>query len=67
NFVAGKYELNEKLPSIETILMVRYFMGYRIYQYSQQAAAYLEPILNGLRFNDSTKDITIKQLSDSKR
>ncbi|CAF0975231.1 unnamed protein product, partial [Didymodactylos carnosus] len=28
---------------------------------------YLEPILNGLRFNDSTKDITIKQLSDSKR
>ncbi|CAF1354977.1 unnamed protein product [Didymodactylos carnosus] len=67
NFVNETTLMDENLPSLEIIFIVRVLMGFRIYTYSDEAYKYLKPILNGLRLNRTTIDIRSKISFNNKR
>jgi len=50
--------LENDLPSIEYLFITRMQIGYRVYEYDDQALAYLQPILFQMRNNFASSQIS---------
>ncbi len=58
NFVQEVHVLENDLPSIEYLFITRMQIGYRVYEYDDQALAYLQPILFQMRNNFASSQIS---------
>jgi hypothetical protein len=58
NFVEQVHTLQNNLPSIEYLFITRMQIGFRIYEYENEALAYLKPILSKMRNNLISPEIS---------
>ncbi|CAF1397636.1 unnamed protein product, partial [Didymodactylos carnosus] len=67
NATNGNTAYDKTLPSLEVLSVVRILLGFRIYEYSADAYAYLKPILVALHNNEASSEITTKVSLNNKR
>ncbi|CAF1533603.1 unnamed protein product [Didymodactylos carnosus] len=67
NFVEEDILCNKNLSSIEILYLIRFLIGHRVYEFTDEACAYLKPILNRLRKNEQQPEIQTKPRIDNKR
>ncbi len=58
NFVQQVHILQDDLPSLEYLFITRMQIGFRIYEYDEDALAYLQPILCAMRSNNISSQIS---------
>ena len=51
NFVEEMYVLQSNLPSLEYLFITRLQIGFRVYEYDDEASSYLKPLLLKMRSN----------------
>jgi hypothetical protein len=58
NFVQETTALNDGLPSIEHLFITRLQIGFRVYEFDEEASRFLKPILAGMRANRTPPEIS---------
>ena len=58
NFVQETTALNDGLPSIEHLFITRLQIGFRVYEFDDEASRFLKPILAGMRANRTPPEIS---------
>lgn len=58
NFVDEIVDLQTNLPSLEYLCITRLEIGTRVYEYTDEALAYLKPILMHMRNNETSREMS---------